>query len=373
MGVTKYQANGSNYYRADFYVIKTNGKRERITKRKFMTRAMAEQYIRHVKHEADEGRYFGRRSLKPYTIAELWKKYSPVAERDKKSYKSDEGRAVYILDHLGDIHARDITQRDIEAYRTKRLSENTRFKKPPAYSTLNRELEQIKRMLNWAVECEYIQSNPIAHVKRLPENNVRDVVVTEEQFKELCEHADDHLRPILVTAYDTGMRLGEILALKWPQVNLRQKRIQLGQKDTKTKEPRTIVLTDRVKEALDDLPRSIRKDDYVFINNRTGEPYSDIRKPFLKAREAAKLKQVRFHDLRRSFVTNARKRGVPESVVMRMSGHRTRSVFDRYNIISEEDLREAVGKIEQGRESELKEAEEDSAENEKMDQKRLKN
>ncbi len=53
-----------------------------------------------------------------------------------------------------------------------------------------------------------------------------------------------------------------------------------------------------------------------------------------------------FHDLRRGFVTRARRLGVPESVVMRMSGHRTRAVFDRYNIVSEGDLRDAVARIE---------------------------
>jgi len=53
-------------------------------------------------------------------------------------------------------------------------------------------------------------------------------------------------------------------------------------------------------------------------------------------------------DLRRSFVTNARRRGVPESVVMRMSGHRTRAVFERYNIVEEDDLRDAVKRIEAG-------------------------
>jgi len=67
---------------------------------------------------------------------------------------------------------------------------------------------------------------------------------------------------------------------------------------------------------------------------------------FQKACTAAELENVWFHDLRRSFVTNARKRGVSESVVMKMSGHRTRNVFDRYNIVSEEDLRDAVAKIE---------------------------
>jgi integrase len=74
-----------------------------------------------------------------------------------------------------------------------------------------------------------------------------------------------------------------------------------------------------------------------------------FRKGFNRAKKAAGLSHIWFHDLRRSFVTNARKRGVPESVVMKMSGHRTRNVFARYNIIDDADLREAVKKIELGR------------------------
>jgi len=60
------------------------------------------------------------------------------------------------------------------------------------------------------------------------------------------------------------------------------------------------------------------------------------------------LDKLWFHDLRRSFVTKARRYGIPESVIMRMSGHKTRAVFDRYNIVCEDDIRDAVSRIEVG-------------------------
>ena len=71
-----------------------------------------------------------------------------------------------------------------------------------------------------------------------------------------------------------------------------------------------------------------------------------MKKRFLRSVQAAELHGLWFHDLRRSFITRARRVGVPESVVMRMSGHRTRAVFERYNVVDTEDLRAAVRALE---------------------------
>jgi len=75
-------------------------------------------------------------------------------------------------------------------------------------------------------------------------------------------------------------------------------------------------------------------------------PWQNIDRMFNRARRAIGMEGLWFHDMRRSFVTKARRAGVPESVVMKMSGHRTREVFERYNIVSEEDLQEAVRRLE---------------------------
>ncbi|HKA89437.1 MAG TPA: tyrosine-type recombinase/integrase [Haliangiales bacterium] len=112
-------------------------------------------------------------------------------------------------------------------------------------------------------------------------------------------------------------------------------------------------LTARVREALAELPRGLHET-HVFLNPKTGKPWRDVRTMFRRACRDAGIHGLWFHDLRRSFVTNARRRGIPESVVMRMSGHRTRAVFDRYNIISETDLVEALGRLEAGQRAELR-------------------
>jgi integrase len=121
--------------------------------------------------------------------------------------------------------------------------------------------------------------------------------------------------------------------------------IKLAAEDTKTDFARTVYLTSRVVQVLKLLPRRLGTD-YVFVNPETGTRWEDARKLFVRDRRRVGLEHLWFHDLRRSFVTNARRRGVPESVVMRMSGHRTRNVFDRYNIVEDEDVRNAVKVIE---------------------------
>jgi len=85
---------------------------------------------------------------------------------------------------------------------------------------------------------------------------------------------------------------------------------------------------------------------FVFVSSRTKTRWVDIKKPFDRAVDAAGLHGLWFHDLRRSFITRARRVGVPESVVMKMSGHRTRAVFERYNVVDTQDLRAAVRALE---------------------------
>ena len=252
-----------------------------------------------------------------------------------------------MVEHLRGKNAATITQKEVDEYRNARLGEQTRRKTQPAPATLDREIELLNRTLNYAVRCGKLPSNPIANVKLLRQPNVRRMVLREEQFSLLLEKASLELKPILVVAYDTGMRKEEVLGLKWPQLDLKAGRLSLAPQDTKTEEGREIYLTERAVEALRLVPRDLRSD-YVFVNPRTGQRWKEIRDQFAKACKEAGVVGLWFHDTRRSFVTNARRRGVPESVVMRMSGHKTRAVFDRYNVIEAEDLKEAVRKIENG-------------------------
>ena len=125
------------------------------------------------------------------------------------------------------------------------------------------------------------------------------------------------------------------------QHNLKAGAVRLEAEDTKTDEPRVVYLTERVLKSLSEQPRLLHAE-FVFVNPATGRPWQDIQGAAERARDAAGLSDIWVHDLRRSFVTLARRSGLPESVVARFSGHRTAAVFKRYNIVEEQDLKAAV-------------------------------
>jgi integrase len=178
----------------------------------------------------------------------------------------------------------------------------------------------------------------------LKENNVRTGFFEVDDYKALMAQAAEHIRPILAFACETGWRKSEILSLKWHQVDLRAKTVRLDHGQTKNHEGRLICLSDELYSLLQDLfTKRTLGCDHVFQNQ--GKPIKDIRRGFDSANKRAKLGKRLFHDFRRTAIRNMVRNGIPEQVAMKISGHKTRSVFERYNIVSEDDLREAAKKM----------------------------
>jgi integrase len=120
-------------------------------------------------------------------------------------------------------------------------------------------------------------------VELFPEDNERGQVLTNEEFLRLYEQAADHLRPILLYAWETGMRRGEILSLTWSKVNLRESLIILESQDTKTNRRRRIPLSHKLRETLLALRQAqgnvteIRQ--HVFVS-KLGTPIKSIQEAF---------------------------------------------------------------------------------------------
>jgi len=218
-------------------------------------------------------------------------------------------------------------------------------------ATINRELAALKRMFHLAVKNGKLDRSHIPYIEMLPENNARTGFFDYEDMARLRDTLPPYLRNLVTAAFYTGMRRGELLNLRWDQVDLEEGIIYLAQRDTKNKAARSIPLGDPGDELYDalqqqawDRERDFPECPWVFFNPQGGQIQSFLKTWNTACREVG-LEGRLFHDFRRSALRRMIRRGVPDKVAMTISGHKTRSVFDRYNIVSEQDKVEAMRRV----------------------------
>lgn len=192
----------------------------------------------------------------------------------------------------------------------------------------------------------------VPHIPMLVERNVRKGFFEHKQYLAVLEAAPAYIKPVIMLAYTTGMRKEEILSLTWDQVDLDEGTIRLEPGDPKNEQSRTIYLEEDLLELLEVLYRR-KKKGCSFVFQHMGKRIRDFRGAWEQACKKAGLwgwdkKKGReaptriFHDFRRTAIRNMIRAGITEKVAMTISGHRSRSVFDRYNIVSPEDLKIAA-------------------------------
>jgi integrase len=182
----------------------------------------------------------------------------------------------------------------------------------------------------------------MAAVERLREHNVRDRVLSPEEFQRLLEALPSSLHLVIIMAYYTGMRRGEILNLRWGQIDLSKGLIRLKEVDTKTQRDHLVPLNVTLTVLLKDVMQSPVRCATGHVFHRNGQPMRSIRGAFEKACREAGLTDFHFHDLRHTAVTNMRRAGIDPLTAMKMTGHKTMAVFQRYNSFDEDDLRQAA-------------------------------
>jgi integrase len=149
------------------------------------------------------------------------------------------------------------------------------------------------------------------------------------------------LKPLFVVAYATGARLGELLKIRWEQVDFEAEEITLRTGETKNEEARILpFLTDEMASSLQAAKagRDRLYPECPWVFNRRGEPIKDFRESWAMACKAAGVPELRFHDLRRTGVRNMRRAGIPQVIRMKISGHKTDSMERRYSIVDREDF-----------------------------------
>ena len=238
----------------------------------------------------------------------------------------------------------EITTPRIQRYIEKRLEEG-KFN-----ATVNRELSALKRILNLGLQQTPPKVDRVPHIPMLKENNVRKGFFEHGDFIALREALPSYLKGFVTFAYKSGWRVSEIADLKWSQIDLDNNIARLESGETKNAEARTVYLDDEMKVVL--LNQKARQKElgkishYVFTNPTGTDRIKYFRKSWERACTDSKIGKKLFHDFRRTAVRNMVRAGIPERVAMMISGHKTRSVFERYNVVSETDLKLAAQKCE---------------------------
>lgn len=264
----------------------------------------------------------------------------------------------------------------IEKYKEARL------KAGAAPATVNRDLEALRRAFTLAVQHGLLTSRP--HIEKLAEHNIRTGFFEREQFEALLAHLttvqSGKAKPIAHVvrfAYITGWRLGEVLGLRWKNVDLRAGTVRLEPGTTKNEEGRTFPLNAELRQLLDERLEAQRLTTHrtkvvalthdgeaCVFTKKNGRPITTFRKRWHSAVRAIgvpdrvvkkklangkvverRLPGLLVHDFRRTAVRRLERAGVARSVAMKLVGHKTESVYRRYAIVSESDLREAVEKL----------------------------
>lgn len=252
-----------------------------------------------------------------------------------KSARTEKTRVLRWIRHFRNRPLGQITRSEMEDWRRKRLATCR-----PA--TINRDLARLRNMFNRAVEWDLLEESPLQGLKFLRENNARTRYLKLEECDRLAKACTSVLTHAAVTlALHTGMRLGEILNLRWCDIDWSSGLLLIP--DSKNGEPRHIPMDRAVRELLNDLDRRPGVD-WVLTNAR-GEQLRDIRGGFRNALRRAGLTDLRFHDLRHTFASQWVQNGGDLYILKDILGHKSITITQRYAHLSPAYKRDAVNRM----------------------------
>ena len=337
------------------YWIEWRDHGQRKRKRIGPSKEAAELRLAEIRRALVEERYIDRDKGARMSLGELVSWYHTLPEVGaKKSWKRDVQLLRSVTRLLGEkTLIKDLNKGMMDGYATERLKEDSPARKGGRIrpATVNKERMAINAALNRGVAHSKLDVNPLSgKMKKLNEDNIRERVLTGEEFERLLACLSSPLRELTMVAFYLCMRQGEILKLTWDKVDLERNFIRLPGTDTKTGFKRRIPIHPRVREMLINLPRGLHTN-RVFLSK--GKPVKNFagnyKLQWSRAVQEAGLGDFTFHDLRHCAINNLRITGNDHFTIMAISGHRTTSVFRRYNVVTEEELQGVKWKTEESR------------------------
>lgn len=284
-------------------------------------RKEAEQFAYDYKSRIYKGKQ-GYEKVKAIKLDKLIEFFVQYSETNKETHYMDKLFSGYFLEIIGNKYIDEITFSSIEKYKSERI------KKVKA-SSVNREMDSIKRMFSLAVQEDWIKSNPCKGVNKIPIENKKEMYLTPEQEKALfeqCKKDRAYMKPIIMMALHTGLRKRNILDLTWDCVDFTQNYFTFL--DTKNTKVLKLPISNRLLKELKKISQSSK---YVFPNQKTGKPYNTVHKVFKAILERAGIsKEFRFHDLRHTAATRMVAAGIDIVVVQEILSHSDIRMTRRY-------------------------------------------
>jgi len=262
---------------------------------------------------------------------------------NKRSWKNDEFLLNTLKDFFKGESLQSITAEKIERFKVVRKGEVS-----PA--TVNRAISCLKTLLNKAVEWGKLTASPAARVKKFREPSGRERILSPDEVRRLLDAASPELRPVLIAAIGTGMRRGEILALKWTDLDFGRGVISI--QTSKSGKSRKVPMSATVAAVLRAVPQA---GDFVFHNAETGTHIKDVKTAFHAACARARknpddakdpgIVGLRFHDLRHTFASRALELGADIMSVSKILGHSSIMMTAKYLHPTGESMRLAVSRV----------------------------
>lgn len=266
-------------------------------------------------------------------------------EHTRKRYRTSVNS---LLSKFKGFKLSEITRDLLEEYRKERLKQNSyRHGKKIQPSTVNNDINCLKDIYSFAEkERGYELKNDVEGLRDLIKDNRRDRVITREEQRKLLKHSPEHLRNIIYFNLYLPMRIGEIIKLKWEDINFEQKYLKIRAENNKSNKALTLNLDDDLIAFLRKI-KEINDNEYVFLNSR-GNPYKStdsMKNCFINVKKKAGIKDLWLHDLRRCGATELSKNNVPTPIISKIMGHSSTETTERYIVVRQDDIANALSDL----------------------------
>jgi integrase len=309
-------------------------------------RKLAEKILAKVETQVVEGKWFDIDHSKQRTLQEMIERYDKEYTSHRKYYSQKREKSVF--KHLYAYFGESCTLGEIEHA----IGGYEQFRKARGVSpaTVVKELGLLRTMFNIArKQWRWKVDNPVSDIKLPRVRNERVRYLSEDECKRLFEATetseDRWLKPLITVAIDTGLRLSNLCELKWSEVNFFSKMITIDAEAMKNDDYLGIPLTDRAFHILKDLKKAQCLSGYVFHDN--GQKLYDrkVQRAFRRVLKNAGIENFHFHDLRHTFASYLRQKGVDLHTISKLLGHKDLRMTKRYAHLNVDSLRGAISRL----------------------------